>query len=477
MRVSFASGAYKEVAPGTPARVCENLYQEKVDTDPKRPLKLVKAPGSLALPDWVTTARGYAQADGFASGKILVVVGTALKTYDPLTGIVGTITGTIAGTDRVQFAFTSRPEVAVLGNGVLHFSLGATVAASTDVDFPTGITSVTSIEQRFVFSYGVAGRWGYTEVLVGDNTTALSYYTAEYAPDALVAVFAIAAKLIPFGTETYEEWYPTGDSDNPFRRGSGRVVETGCLCRDSIRKLDNTVYWIDQNCSVRRIGSAETPDIVTHPAIARQIRETDTADIICMIYQVDDHAFYVVRLPTGCFVLDPGMGEWHTRITNLTDTITNLTDTWRYGWIVYVTSTKKHYVGDFSGVGFAILSRDYLSEHMPDATTMGTEIVIRGTGFASISEGLEAVNSLRIEGAKGQGLSNGQGSAPVMLLRVWKGDHWSNSISRSIGAIGKYATRTIFRRLGLHRAPGFYFEYSTSDPVVITIDGVAMNED
>src|SRR5689334_12900119 len=185
MRAPLASGAYKEVAPGTPARRCENFYLEKIDTDPKRPLKLVRTPGSVALPDWVGgVIRGAGQADGFAAGKLLFVVGSALKTYDPSTGTVGDITGTIAGTDRVQFAFTSRPECAILGNGVLHFSQGATVAAATDVDFPSGITSVASIEQRFVFSYGVAGRWGYTEVLVGDNTTALSYYTAEYAPDS-----------------------------------------------------------------------------------------------------------------------------------------------------------------------------------------------------------------------------------------------------------------------------------------------------
>jgi hypothetical protein len=469
MRIPLASGAYKEVAPGSPARVCRNLYLEKADTDPKRSMKLVRTPGSLELPDWAANARGYAQADGFASGVILVVVGTALKTYDPATGTVGTIAGTVAGTDRVQFAFTAL-ECAILANGVLHFSDGATVATAADVDFPAAITSVAAIEQRFVFSYGTEGRWGYTEVGDGDNTTVISYYTAEYSPDGLVALFVLGARLFLFGSQTLEEWYPTGDSDNPFRRASGRVVETGCLCRDSIRKLDNTVYWIDRECSVRRIGSAETPEIVSTPAISRAIRATDSDDIICMAYEVDGHAFYIVRLPDeGCFALDPNTGgEWHERQTNLTDT-------WRYGYIV--SAAGQHFVGDFAGVGFAILSRAYQSEHMADADTMGTEIVCVGSGFGSISEGFEPVNSLRIEGSRGQGLSSGQGSAPTISVRVWKGDDWSAWMERPTGAQGNYRARTIFRRLGVHRAPGFEFQFRVSDPVVTVIDGAAINED
>lgn len=468
MRPALAVGAYQEPAPGTPARVCENLYLEQVPTDPKRPLKLVKCPGSLALPGWVTAGRGYAQADGFASGKLLVVVGTALKTYDPATGTVGTIAGTVAGTDRVQFAFTAT-ECAILGNGGLHFSDGATVAASTDIDFPANITSVSSIGQRFVFSYGTEGRWGYTEVLDGDNTTALSYYTAEYAPDGLVALFVLGARLFLFGTQTLEEWYETGDTDNPFRRGSGRVTETGCLCRDAIRKLDNTVYWIDRECSVRRIGSSETPEIVSTPAIARAIRAETTTSIVAMAYELDGHAFYIVRLTTACYALDANTGgEWHTRITNLTDT-------WRYGYIV--SAAGRHYVGDFDGVGFAILSRDYQSEHMDDAETMGTEQVWRVTAFASISEGIEDVASIRLEISPGQGLANGQGEDPVVRMRKWKGEQWTAYRSRSSGAQGRYKTRVIWWGCGLARPPGLYLEFTGSDPVQTIISGCAINED
>lgn len=468
MRVALATGAYRAVAPGTPARVCQNAYLEKVDTDPKRPLKLVKSPGSLALPDWASNARGYAQADGFASGKIIVVVGTALKTYDPATGTVGTITGTVAGTDRVQFAFTAA-ECAILGNGVLHFSDGATVAASTDVDFPASITSVAAIEQRFVFSYGTEGRWGYTEVSDGDNTTALSYYTAEYAPDGLVALFVLGARLFLFGTASLEEWYPTGDSDNPFRRGSGRVTETGCLCRDAIRKLDNTVYWVDRECSVRRIGSSETPEIVSTPAIAKQVREEDSDDIIVWTYEIDGHAFYGLRLTTGTFVFDPNTGgEWHERKTNLTDT-------WRYGYVI--SAAGAHYVGDFDGVGFAILSLDYESEHKADADTMGTEIVWKISGFASISEGIEDVASIRLEISPGQGISTGQGSDPQVQMRKWKGEDWTNWRSRASGAQGRYKTRVIWWACGLARPPGLYIEFSGSDPVRTVLSGCTVNED
>jgi hypothetical protein len=189
-----------------------------------------------------------------------------------------------------------------------------------------------------------------------------------------------------------------------------------------------------------------------------------------MAYEVDGHAFYIVRtVDQGCFAFDPNTaGEWHERKTNPTDT-------WRYGYII--SAAGNHYVGDFDGVGFAILSRTYLSEHMPDADTMGTEIVSVSSGFASISKGFETVNSLRIEGARGQGLASGQGVNPVMLLRIWKNIDWSAWIERPTGAQGAYNARTIFRRLGVHRAPGFHFEFHSSDPVVTIVDGAALNED
>lgn len=467
MRLALASGVYAAPAPGQPGKVCQNVYSERVETDPNRGRKLVRLPGTIALPDWAATARGYAQADGFAGGKILVVVGTALKTYDPATGTVGTITGTVAGTDRVQFAFTAT-QCGILGNGVLHVSDGSTVAATTDADYPTDITSIAAADQRLLFSYGSAGRWGYSDVLDIGATDALSYYTAEYSPDGLKAVSVLGATIVLNGGDSVEEWYPTGDEDNPYRRAAGRVTETGCLCRDSIRRLDNTLYWMDRECSVRRFGGATTPEIVSNADLARLARETDPDDIIAFAYERDGHAFYGVRLPTACYVFDANEGEWHTRVSNPTDT-------WRYGYVVSVGG--EHFVGDAAGAGFARVSSGARSEHMPDANTMGTEIVSSFTGYAPVSGGVTDVGAIRLEIATGQGLQNGQGSDPVVEMALWNGRAFGPWRSRSVGRAGEYGRRVIWQRNGLARPPGLWAMWRLSDPVYSHVDGCVVGED
>ena len=76
---------------------------------------------------------------------------------------------------------------------------------------------------------------------------------------------------------------------------------------------------------------------------------------------------------------------------------------------------------------------------------------------------------LLLEG--GVGLNTGQGSDPQVMLRVSKdfGQTWSNEMWRSMGKIGKYATRVLWRRLG--KARDWVFEVTISDPVKVVIIG------
>jgi hypothetical protein len=72
---------------------------------------------------------------------------------------------------------------------------------------------------------------------------------------------------------------------------------------------------------------------------------------------------------------------------------------------------------------------------------------------------------LQIQFQPGVGLSTGQGQDPQAMLR-WSNDGgstWSNEHWTSIGKIGKYQNRAIWRRLGMARDR--VWEVSTSDPV------------
>lgn len=471
-RIPLASGAYEAPSPGLPSRLCENAYVERSRTLPDGAVQVVTRPGTLALPDWVTQARGYGQADGFAGGKVLAVVGSDLMTWDPIALTVGQIPGSIAGTDRVRIRFTET-ECGVLGGGVFHISDGSTVAAVTDTSFAdllsdhgeTGFTDLESLGQRFVLTYG--SRFCYTEPLDGNDITALNYYTAEFSSDALVGVMRLARRLYFFGTRTIEPWEETGVSDDPFRVSLGQEIEVGCRARDTIRVLDGSLYWVDQNNQVRRTGNAVIPDIISGPDVSKAIYPWATGFLLAFAFQYEGHAFYGIRTPERCFLFDANYNEWCRWRSHEEDS-------WRYGFVVEAQGNL--FVGDAAGLGFATMHADFKSDHMPDVDTMGDPITCYVSGYV-LTDQRRRMAALRIEGTKGIGLATGQGSDPQIQMRRSLGgaNIFSSWRSRSLGAQGKTATRVIFNQMGVIDAPGTAIELQWTDPVGVIITG--MSED
>jgi hypothetical protein len=81
----------------------------------------------------------------------------------------------------------------------------------------------------------------------------------------------------------------------------------------------------------------------------------------------------------------------------------------------------------------------------------------------------EYFDELQIQFQPGVGLNDGQGSDPQAMLR-WSNDGgstWSNEHWTTIGKIGRYTNRAIWRRLGFARDR--IFEVAISDPVKAVI--------
>ena len=194
MKVPFALSAAPSVVLGLPAKLNKNVYAERHESDPDRPWVLLETPGTKVWEAFDDGLRGIWQTDGHAGGKILIAAGDTIELFDPATNALASpMTGTIAGTDKGDLAFTEA-EGFGLFNGQLYVSSGTAIAAVTDPDFAallafagvSSFSSVTTIGQRGIFSFG--SQFGFTEVSDLDNTTALSYYTPESSPDAIVAV-------------------------------------------------------------------------------------------------------------------------------------------------------------------------------------------------------------------------------------------------------------------------------------------------
>jgi len=604
VRAPLATSAATAPETGLPDKLCHNLYIEPNPLDPKRLYMHVETPGSLALEDFAGAIRGMFQADGHASGKVLIGQGTTLSTYLPSTDTAGTITGTLPGSDSIDAAFTETeafiladgklcvsdgllirratdgvtsdpvlaigstpanvataaftysingtaynktavaagtapgndvvplgtygavaldidaagtitaieapanatgyataalaaaalPDVATTlirigyvtaskSDGAFTFGTTALNAANTTVAYTdsatntgftdlltdageSAFTSVASLGQRGLATLG--SRFIYTAVLDLSFTDALSYYTAESSPDSLIGGRVLGEYYYLFGTRTIEVWAQTGDADDPFQLQPGMTLQIGALCRDGIVKTDNSLFFVDDDCNVRRLGVGSA-EIISEPWVNRMLRGVSASTIRGFTYADEGHIFVGFRTATGCAVYDVMTGLWHTRGSLTSDTLR-----WQY----FVKAAGSTFVGDADGI-FDKYSRDYTSEHMADASTMGTEIVREVTAFAAVSEGRNIIKSIRLEGNKGIGLVSGQGVAPVVQMRLStdNGQTWSAFRDAALGAQGNYATRTIWRRCGRARPPGVVLHFRKSDPVRMVITGCAVDED
>lgn len=606
MKAAFAFSAAKPIVPGLPEKFCHNVHAEPNPTDPQRPAILLETPGSLRRNTFAFACRGMWQADGHAGGKALIGQGTTLSTFSPVDNTVSSLTGSIAGTDRGDCAFTEQqamflfngqpyvsdgtyirrasdgvtvdPNLAIgstpanVATGAFSYSIDGTIynktavaagtapgndvvplglygAVALDIDaagtitaieaplnatgyatasdasnaLPTVLTtrvrigyvtasksdgaftfgttslaaanttvaytdsavntgftdlltdhgqtvftSVAAVGQRFLLTYG--SRFCFTDVLDGFSTDVLSYYTAESSPDALIAGRVVSNVYYLFGTKTIEPWVQSGDSTDPFAVQEGLIQQVGAICRDGIISADNTLFFIDDGYSPRRLGAGASQIInLKDPWVTDLLKSAGATSILGRTYQDRAHTFVMWRTPSGCPVYDGMTEQWHTRGTLNTDT-------WRYTDMV--EGFARVFVCDATGQ-FDELSRDYLSESMTNTTTMGTEIQRILTAVLPTDRARMDVSTVNMDCAKGVGLVSGQGSDPVIEMRYStdNGNTWSAWRSRSLGVMGAYSQNTIWRRCGRTRNQGMIFQFRKSDPVRTAYLGVAINED
>lgn len=313
-RALLALEHWQREQAGEAEKLLVNMYGEPDRTNPKRQGRLVTSPGTRDMDtgNVITgNVRALAQSDAFANGKVLILDGTTLRTWVPSTGTFGTITGTVSGTDRADVAFT-QTELALLSGGTLYISSGSTIAAESDVDFPSGITSIAAMAQRILLTAG-DGKFWYTDVLDAGSIGALNFYTAEASPDNLIAVRVYAEQALLFGSETVEMWYAEpSNADDPFSRSSS-VVPVGCYCRDGIAITDKGPIWVAPDLTVRALAGADAP-VVSPPWVTRMLAGTAPSDIMASWYSAEGQTFYCLNTSDFCAVWSVG-GNWHLRET------------------------------------------------------------------------------------------------------------------------------------------------------------------
>lgn len=425
-----------------------NCFAEKSDGDQRDMFAVMASPGlSLFANLGASPARG-----SHVMGALLyVVMGTTL--YSVTSAGVATGLGFISGTDRVRMA-DNGTELAIAADGLPYVWDGSAIS----------IQGVGAVEDVF-FSDGYIGwiladskRW-----VISALNDALTYDPVDIAsvegePSNILGVINDHREIQFYKQRSIEIWYNSGAADFPFERQGNAFIERGCFDRDSIVKIDNSVHFLGDDRIVYRLDGYNPLRISTH-AVEYEIRSASYAR--GFTYTQEGHKFYCLWTSAGTFCYDMATGAWHKRKS------TSL-DYWRVGGAS--AAFNQTILTDGTTGKLYTPSLDVYSEN---GVTISMEILLPTIESPDRREITMYAFELNCE--TGVGLTSGQGSDPQAMLTYSDdgGRTWSNELWRSMGAVGTYRTRAIWRKLGQFRQR--QIKLTITDPVRRLVMGYWMD--
>ncbi len=286
-----------------------NCFPEQKPQDALGPVALVRAPGIATIANLGENGRGLA----IFNGQLWAVAGQNLINVSTLSGAV-IDESEIPGFAPVSMAATvDRLCVVTDGRAWLSDS-GGTVTEITDTDFRTPGGAVSFIDNYLVFNEANSGRWFCSDLNAPESYDGTYFATAEFAPDPLVGLIADHGQVFLAGIETCELWQNDGSTGFPFARTSNGVIEMGCAAGRSLAKLDNSIFWLASDLTVRRLTGFTPLRISTHGIENIIATWGDVSSAYGMAWSYGGHLMYSLTVKDkGTVVYDATTNEWHER--------------------------------------------------------------------------------------------------------------------------------------------------------------------
>jgi hypothetical protein len=463
---------------------------------------LLRCPGLRLL---ATVGAGPIRGLWVTNGIAYVVSGSEF--YSLTTSYTATLLGTVSGSGPVSMA-DNGTQIFIACNPLSYIYNTSTLvfAQITDVDFP-GAGSVGYLDGYFVFNEPDSQKFWVTNLLDGTSIDPLDFASAEGYPDNVISLIVDHREIFLFGNTSVEVWYDAGTPDFPLARIQGAFMEVGCEAAYSVAKLDNSVFWLGSDARGRGIvyrANGYTPARISTNAVEYAIQGYGSiSDAIGYTYQQDGHPFYVLIFPSAeaTWVYDVSTQLWHERAAFENGLFV------RHRSNCQMSYNDEIVVGDYEdGRVYAFDLDVYADDDQTQKWLRSWRALPAGQNNLKRS----AHHSLQLDAETGVGLAQypsydtaekllteaglyltteagdylttsaylaAPGYDPQVMLR-WSDDAghtWSNEHWNSMGKLGAYGTRTIWRRLGMtEKIRDRVYEVSGTDPVKIAIVGAEL---
>ena len=443
--------SYQLVSRPASGALLMNCYAEKLPDDAKTPFLVQRTAGISTL---TTVGNGPIYAMHYAFGLLWVVSGTNVYYGSSATGTF-TDVGSIGPISSTGIDIDSNDTHVVIVNqpfGWVVDDLTKSLQQITDVDF-LGASDVEFVDNFLLFLEPESAVFYGADLGSALSFDALNFATAEGAPDNLVGMKVDHRQVVLFGAKTIEIWENTGASGFPFERAINGFVEIGCLSGRSIAKQDNSLFWLADDYTIRRLDGATPVRVSTH-AIEQSIVRATISACRSFSYSQGGHLFYVITFPEVTWVYDCTTGKWHNRST--------------YGYDYWTAGCHAQ------AFGLEIVGHT-------DAATIGTLDPDVYTEWGGTQRAAWQYQTIYAEDRRvildrvavvleyGVGTTSGQGSDPQLMMDIsFDGGMTFDSLpNKSIGPLGNYQYEVDWERCG--SAKQITLRGAVSDPVRVAI--------
>jgi hypothetical protein len=467
----FVGPSYEAPSIYQDAQECINFYLE---IDPLKQdrgaIALYPTPGLTEILQLFPAAvRGMRSLSG---GQYLIAVaGSFVYSITVVSGVytstqIGTLTTSTGYVSITDNQTTNNGLTAYIVDGVNRYTWIAstnTFATLATTDGPwTGASVCGVVDNYIIYNEPDTQNWSATSV--GVTTSPALYGTKDGAPDNLVSIIVDRRQVFLLGEVTTEVWTDVGSTIQgiitfPFQRIPGSSLQHGCAAPFSVARVSTMFMFVAKDTRgqalIGTIDGYQFTRISTH-AVEQTLMNQYIADAVAFTYQLEGHEMYVVTFPSIdlTWVYDASTKVWHKWLS-----WDNLTGYHRHRSNCGAFFNNVYLVGDYEN------GKIYQLDNAVYTEAGNTIRRLRRAPHITSDLQRQYFSELQIQFQPGVGLQTGQGQNPQAMLR-WSNDGgstWSNEHWTSIGLVGKYKNRAIWRRLGWARDR--IFEVAISDPI------------
>lgn len=455
--IEIVGPSYESRSKPLSAQVCRNLYPESNPTGNA----LQPFPGEKLFTTSNGKNRGMYEAEW--NGYAFYVNGTTLYKVNSA-GTQSSI-GSIAGGGRCVFVLASFYLYIITG-GIVYRTDGDMVTQVTDTDLESP-NSAAFLNSQIIYD-GDNGRFVSSDPGDGSSVQSLNYATAESNADDLIRVYQFQQQLILFGDLSIEHWYNSGVDNPPFDRSEGGLISVGIAGVYSVTNTDRAVYFLGHDRTVYRLEGYSLNQVSTI-AINNQIESySNVSDCEAYSLKLQGQSIVVFQFPSAnkTWAYSETFNTWFELSTGVTGGQHRMSG--------YCFAFGKHLVADrVSG-----------SIHEWDLNTFDSagETIIRERVLPPIASNPLGAPGRRITCSRfelilerGQGLTTGQGSEPVVMISASEdgGQTFLPEQSISLGELGQYQYKVEW--YGFATGYEITFKVRLSDPVSFSLFSAAVD--